>query len=195
MDRLLKAINFAAIKHEHQRRKNKTASPYINHPIDVSNLLSQAGITDVEILMAAVLHDTVEDTRTTYEELIHEFGPRVANIVRECSDDKSLPKESRKQLQIEHAAVASTEAKLVKLGDKYSNLRDLLQNPPQTWSSDEISGYAHWCYAVYLKLQGTNAILEDKLNQLFNQFGVSGIQENKLDELLNKYYANIKNSE
>src|SRR5581483_1438704 len=159
MDRLLNAIDFAAKKHKNQRRKDANATPYINHPIEVTDLLAQAAVTDVDILMAAVLHDTIEDTKTSFEELVNNFGLTVANIVMECTDDKSLPKETRKQLQISHAETMSTAAKLVKLADKYSNLSDLASNPPTSWRPEEIRGYAIWCFAVFLKLKGSNHLL------------------------------------
>jgi len=195
MDKLLLAIDFAAKKHRNQRRKDSTKTPYINHPIDVCNQLAQSGVTDVDTLCAAVLHDTIEDTGTTDQELITLFGENVASIVRECTDDKSLPKIKRKQLQLEHAKCISTAAKLVKLADKYSNISDLLENPPVSWSKKEIYGYATWCYAIFLNLKGVNESLEKKLMDVFEKFGINNVDPTKLDELLNEYYASIKNSE
>src|SRR5881628_2714203 len=113
---LLKALAFAAHKHRDQRRKDAQASPYINHPIALADVLvNEGGVTDVDVLCAALLHDTVEDTATTHEELANAFGSRIARIVAEVTDDKSLPKAERKRLQVEHAASLSREAKLVKL--------------------------------------------------------------------------------
>src|SRR5689334_1627887 len=99
---LLKALNFAAHQHQDQRRKGPRAEPYVNHLIEVATLLTQAGVSDVEVLMAAVLHDVVEDTDTTIDDVEARFGPRVAAFVLACSDDKSLPKAVRKQKQVEH---------------------------------------------------------------------------------------------
>ena len=194
---ILGAIHFAAIKHKNQRRKNAAADPYINHPLEVAFLLSEAGVTDQETLMAAVLHDTIEDTQTSYEELVNEFGTKVAKIVMEVSDDKSLPKIKRKKLQIIHASDISEEAKLVKLGDKYSNCRDLLSNPPKCWTKEEIDGYAIWCYAVFQKLKGVNSWFHQKFEELFTKFGISSknLDPENLDSLLEKYYSVIKNSE
>jgi guanosine-3',5'-bis(diphosphate) 3'-pyrophosphohydrolase len=128
---VIAASAFAAHKHRDQRRKGAEASPYINHPIAVTNVLTnEAGITDSTVLVAALLHDTIEDTDTTVEELQAQFGPEVASIVVEVTDDKSLPKQDRKRLQIEHAATLSDQAKLVKLADKICNLRDIGQSPP-----------------------------------------------------------------
>src|SRR5579883_3142358 len=97
---LLKTVAFAAEKHVNQRRKNATKSPYINHPIGVANILSEAGVTDLVTLQGALLHDTVEDTNTTFEEIERTFGKEVCNVVRDVTDDKSLPKEQRKMLQV-----------------------------------------------------------------------------------------------
>jgi (p)ppGpp synthase/HD superfamily hydrolase len=195
MDRLTKACYFASKKHENQRRKDKNSTPYINHPLHVANLLAEAGITDVDTLMAAVLHDTVEDTQTTKEELILNFGENVASIVLECSDDKTLHKVDRKKLQIEHTKTASISAKLVKLGDKYSNLSDLLGNPPEKWSREEIYGYSVWAYAVYQNLKGNNDIMDKKFEELFNKFGILTLSTSELESSLQEYYENINNSE
>ena len=128
--RLLRALEFAANKHRDQRRKDKVQSPYINHPIAVANLLWEAGVRDEATLLAGVLHDTIEDTATTREELAAVFGDEVAGIVAECTDDKSLPKQRRKELQVEHAPDKSHPAKLVKLADKACNVRDIVDSPP-----------------------------------------------------------------
>ncbi|XP_026793559.3 guanosine-3',5'-bis(diphosphate) 3'-pyrophosphohydrolase MESH1 isoform X2 [Pangasianodon hypophthalmus] len=128
---LLEAISFAAEKHRNQRRKDPDATPYINHPIGVARILShEGGITDIEVLQAALLHDTIEDTDTTFEELEAMFGNKVARIVQEVTDDKTLPKQERKLLQVKHALHCSHQAKLVKLADKLYNLRDLNRCTP-----------------------------------------------------------------
>ena len=128
---LITALAFAADKHKNQRRKDADASPYINHPIALANLLlNEAGVEDQRVLIAAVLHDTIEDTDTTEQELVRYFGKDVADIVLEVTDDKALPKAERKRLQIEHAAHISRRAKLVKLADKICNLRDITASPP-----------------------------------------------------------------
>jgi len=131
----VRAVHFAADKHRDQRRKDTKASPYINHPIALAQVLSEeAGITDINVLCAAILHDTIEDTHTTVNELQEHFGHSITDIVLEVTDDKSFPKEQRKKLQIEHASHKSPEARLVKLADKICNLRDLLASPPSGWS-------------------------------------------------------------
>ena len=131
MNKILAAIAFAADKHRNQRRKDAAASPYINHPIALANVLvNEAGIVDERVLIAAILHDTVEDTETTAQELVRHFGQEIADIVLEVTDDKSLLKAERKQQQIDHAPTISRRAKLVKLADKICNLRDLANSPP-----------------------------------------------------------------
>ena len=129
--RLLAAIEFASRKHSTQRRKDGDASPYINHPIAVAHLLADTGgVTELVTLMAAVLHDTIEDTETTPSELAEHFGPIVLKVVEELTDDKTLDKAVRKQLQIEHAPHLSARAKAIKLADKIANLRDVMESPP-----------------------------------------------------------------
>ena len=123
-----KALVFAAHKHRNQRRKNVEAAPYINHPIAVAELLWTTGeVRDASILAAAILHDTIEDTDTSADELREQFGERICSIVLEVTDDKTLPKEDRKRLQIEHAPHRSPEASAVKLSDKTCNIRDMAE--------------------------------------------------------------------
>ena len=131
---LLKAIEFASRKHSTGRRKGEDASPYINHPIRVAHLLADTGgITDLVTLMAAVLHDTIEDTKTTAEELEAQFGRTVRKVVEEMTDDKLLKKATRKQRQIDHAPKLSKRAKAIKLADKIANVQDVTDAPPATW--------------------------------------------------------------
>jgi GTP diphosphokinase / guanosine-3',5'-bis(diphosphate) 3'-diphosphatase len=158
---LLKALAFAAHKHRDQRRKDPDASPYINHPIALADVLvNEGGVSDVEVLCAALLHDTVEDTATTHEELVEAFGPRVARIVAEVTDDNTLPKSERKRLQVEHAARLSPEAKLVKLADKICNLRDVAERPPASWDLERRREYFDWAKRVVDGLRGAHATLE-----------------------------------
>src|ERR1700722_3263080 len=131
---LMKALSFAARKHRTQLRKGAESTPYINHPIAVADLIVRTGkILDGETIAAALLHDTVEDTETTFEELEAELGPVIAELVREDTDNKKLPKEERKRLQEEHAPALSPRARVVKIADKTSNLRDVIQDPPAGW--------------------------------------------------------------
>jgi len=132
---ILNACDFAADKHRSQRRKDKARTPYINHPLTVTRVLAnEGGVKDAEILAAAILHDTLEDTETTLDELQREFGVRIAALVAEVTDDKSLPKPLRKQLQIDHAPYKSRGAAVIKVADKICNLRDLAGSPPKRWS-------------------------------------------------------------
>jgi guanosine-3',5'-bis(diphosphate) 3'-pyrophosphohydrolase len=158
---LLKAISFAAKKHSTQRRKDSEASPYINHPIAAATVLASEGNVDDEtLLVAAILHDTVEDTKTTFEELETEFGVDVANVVMEVTDDKSLPKPRRKELQIEHAPHASSRAKQLKIADKICNIRDILNSPPMDWSVDRKREYLEWTQKVVNGCRGVNFCLD-----------------------------------
>jgi len=158
---LLKALAFAAAKHKDQRRKDVDASPYINHPIALADILCNEGhVTDIEVICAALLHDTVEDTATEPEELEAAFGKAIRDIVMEVTDDKTLPKEERKQAQIKHAAGLSGKAKLVKLADKIANLRDVANSPPPEWSLQRRREYFDWGKAVIDCLRGVDAGLE-----------------------------------
>jgi GTP diphosphokinase / guanosine-3',5'-bis(diphosphate) 3'-diphosphatase len=164
----VKAVAFAADKHRNQRRKDAEASPYINHPIALANVLAnEGGVADVTVLCAAVLHDTIEDTETTPEELQAIFGPKVAAVVMEVTDDKLLEKSLRKQRQVEHAPHISTEAKLVKLADKISNLRDILASPPADWSAERKQNYFEWAAKVVAGVRGVHPGLESVFDDLF----------------------------
>lgn len=158
---LIRVAAFAAEKHRRQRRKDAEASPYINHPIALANVLAnEVGIDDPTVLCAALLHDTIEDTATTPEELEATFGRTITDIVLEVTDDKSLPKAERKQAQIEHAATLSPPAKLVKLADKICNLRDMSDAPPAGWPLARRREYFDWSRQVIDRLRGTHAQLE-----------------------------------
>jgi guanosine-3',5'-bis(diphosphate) 3'-pyrophosphohydrolase len=158
---VLEALQFAAEKHRRQRRKDSEASPYINHPIELANILvNEAFVADPVVIVAAILHDTVEDTATTLEELTSLFGGEVSAIVAEVTDDKTLPKEERKRRQEEHAPHASFRAQQIKLADKISNLRDLGRRPPATWDLQRKRDYFDWAKRVIDGVRGRHAALE-----------------------------------
>lgn len=166
--RLLDAIHFAAQRHRDQRRKDREASPYINHPVALAQLLAvDVGIDDQDVLIAAILHDTVEDTETTLEELRQRFGETVAGIVGEVTDDKALPKHRRKALQVEHAPHKSPGAALVKLADKICNLRDIANSPPADWSLQRRREYFDWAKQVIDGLPPVNAPLMALFEQVY----------------------------
>lgn len=167
---LLKALSFAAYKHRHQRRKGVRQIPYINHPIALADLLVRtAKIRDPKTIAVALLHDTVEDTCTTPDELKAEFGSTISNLVAELTDDKTLPFEERKRRQIEHAASLSPRARLVKLADKTCNLRDVAQDPPAKWTLKRKQQYFDWAKNVVDKIRGSNAKLETAFDEAFAQ--------------------------
>jgi len=158
---LFNALAFAADKHRNQTRKGADASPYINHPIEVARVLIEEGsVSDPVVLMAAVLHDTIEDTTATDVELRARFGAEVTDVVLEVTDDKSLEKSDRKRLQVEHAPHLSERAKLVKLADKIANVRDVLDSPPRGWSLERRREYFEWAKQVVDGLRGASAALE-----------------------------------
>jgi len=161
MQTLIAAFAFAAHKHRDQRRKDASASPYINHPIALAQVLAnEGGVLEEPVLAAAALHDTIEDTQTSPAEIEAAFGKAICDIVLEVTDDKRLPKHERKRLQIEHAAAISREAKLVKLADKICNLRDVASHPPAGWSRERRLEYFDWAKAVVDRLRGVHPGLE-----------------------------------
>jgi guanosine-3',5'-bis(diphosphate) 3'-pyrophosphohydrolase len=164
---LIKAMSFAADKHKDQRRKDKEASPYINHPIGLTEILVNVGnITDINTICAALLHDTVEDTETTAEELTEHFGSRISDIVMEVTDDRSLNKAARKQAQIDHAMYLSKEARAVKLADKICNLGDVSTSPPD-WPLKRRQQYFDWASNVIDGLRGDWVELEAEFDRRY----------------------------
>jgi guanosine-3',5'-bis(diphosphate) 3'-pyrophosphohydrolase len=156
-----KALQFATEKHKNHTRQNKEKSPYIVHPIAVCHILSDVGgVEDAKILAAALLHDTLEDTPTTREELIENFGERICSLVEEVSDDKTLPKHKRKDLQIQHAPELSEGATLIKLADKISNVKDITHMPPIGWDGSRCLEYLNWAEEVILNCPKVNVALE-----------------------------------
>ena len=163
---LLAALEFAADKHRCQKRKDTQSSPYVNHLIAVTRILAaEGGIDDEADLLSAVLHDTVEDTDTTFEELDARFGTTVAKLVGEVTDDKTLPKAVRKQHQVDRAPGASPLAKQLKIADKIANIRDIIFTPPADWSRDRKLEYFSWAEQVVAGCRGINAGLEGAFDE------------------------------
>lgn len=166
----MKALHFAATKHRDQRRKDVEASPYINHPIEVAELLAREGdVTDPVLLQAAILHDTIEDTDTTPADLDQVFGADVRNVVEEVTDDKSLPKADRKRLQIEHAPRLSDRARQVKIADKISNVLGVTLAPPADWSLQRREEYLNWTEQVVAGCRGVNPALEKFYDRVLSE--------------------------
>jgi guanosine-3',5'-bis(diphosphate) 3'-pyrophosphohydrolase len=164
---LLKAARFAAQKHTKQRRKDEARSPYINHPLEVAEHLCRVGgVTDEPVLIAALLHDTIEDTDTTGDELVREFGEEVVALVLECTDDKSLEKRERKRLQIVNASRKSPGAKQIKIADITGNLRSILEDPPEGWPVARKLEYFQWASQVVARLKGTNSSLDEEVDKI-----------------------------
>jgi len=167
---LLRAATFAATKHRKQTRKGCSAPPYINHCLEVARLLADVGglSDDVPLLCAALLHDTVEDTKTTLEEIQALFGAEIAQLVCEVTDDKSLHWKERKRLQIETAASKSLRVKCLKLADKICNVRDIAHDPPRGWGVRRRRDYLDWSARVVEGLRGSNTALEQLFDELLN---------------------------
>lgn len=172
LEQLIGALDFAAQQHIFQRRKGTFNIPYINHPIRVCHLLVQCGETDVNLLIAAILHDVVEDTPVTAEQISQKFSETVSHIVQEVTDDMRLPKTERKRLQIEKAPYLSNPAKLIKIADKACNMDDLLRYPIW-WSKSRKIAYFQWAYEVFQRCKGIN----QKLDAYFLEVYQRGMQQ------------------
>lgn len=174
-ERIFVALRFAAEKHKHHRRKGGNDVPYINHPIDVATLLATVGrATDADVLAAALLHDTVEDTDTTPEELEQEFGPVISALVAEVTDDAALTSAERKVRQEREAPFNSPKAKLIRLADKTCNVHDITYNPPPAWSLERRIAYFDWAERVVAGLRGTNAALEAEFDATLDRARATG---------------------
>ena len=166
---ILRAAKFAADAHRDQRRKDRNASPYINHPLALADILAnEGGITDPDVIVAALLHDVVEDTDTHITDVHAKFGMAVASIVAEVTDDTSLDSAERKRLQVVKAASKSDQAKLVKLADKTCNLRDIVSAPPVDWAVERRIAYFDWAKDVVEGLRGVNPALERAFDDIYD---------------------------
>lgn len=164
-------LYFAAQKHRFQTRKDLNKTPYISHPMEVATQLITLGqVRDPDIIIAALLHDTVEDTDATFEEIKTGFGERVEGFLREVTDDKSLPKAERKRLQIENASHKSAGAAQIKLADKLCNLTDLLNSPPPDWDQERIDAYFTWAKKVVDQLPSVNRPLKQAVDQVIAKY-------------------------
>lgn len=171
IQKICEGVEFAAEKHRLQTRKNPERTPYISHPIGVACHLMQTGeIRETSVIIGALLHDTVEDTQTTFEELEQKFGKEVADLVREVTDDKSLSAEARKRAQVINAAHKSKGAAQIKLADKLYNLGDLLNTPPKDWTQARIDRYFEWARSVIDRLPAANDQLLEAVDGAINSY-------------------------
>ncbi|VDK82368.1 unnamed protein product [Litomosoides sigmodontis] len=171
MSLVIKAADLAARRHRKQRRKDATQTPYVNHPIGVAYILTNEGkITDAATIIAAILHDTVEDTKTTDEEIRKMFGDEVADIVKECTVMKSMKREERMKSQLEKASKLSCKAKLIQLADKLYNIRDIERGTPFGWTNQQTMEYVLFAKDLLLNIRGTNGPLETALDDVINKY-------------------------
>ncbi|MBL8177146.1 MAG: HD domain-containing protein [Bryobacterales bacterium] len=167
LQRILHAAQYAAAKHAQQRRKGATAEPYVNHLLEVARLVSDAlEEPDPNLVIAALLHDVVEDAGVTRADLVTEFNEDVASLVMEVTDDKSLPKQERKRLQVEHAPHKTVRAQVIKLADKISNLRAMLVSPPESWDVRRRREYVVWAEQVVAGLTAPSPLLMKEFRRL-----------------------------
>lgn len=191
-NKIVKAITFATFAHTNPCWMKYSIDTPINHSIEVMYFLSNADITDVNILCAAVLHQTVEKCGITEQELIKFFGRTIAKIVMECTGDILLPEHIRKQEQIKNAKNLSIEAKLVKSSDVLLNISDSAVTLPMDLTEKKINGYFYWSYAVWLAIRGHNEQLDGKISQLFDMYGLLNINDKELTNHLITYYNELK---
>jgi len=192
MELLITAVQFASQKHKNQRRKNKDNEPYVNHVIGTCKIASDSGVVDTNILCACLLHDTIEDTCTSIEELESLFGVIIKDMVLEVSDDKKLSKSERKNSQIEKSLKMTYGAKCVKLADKIYNLKDMDLNPPESWSNEYIIGSCIWMKTIVDNMF-VNLNDSDNIDALTN---LKIVFDDAATKLLNKFninYGNIEN--
>lgn len=179
--RLTKALAFAAEAHRNHRRKGASQEPYINHLIEVLDLVASVDGGDMDVLIAALLHDVLEDTRTGYDELAAVFGDRVARIVQENSDDITLPKPERRRVRLAGIGKKSREARVVKFADIISNLRAIAVSPPAGWSNDRRLGYLESCRNLVDAGRGCNAqiecIFDDTARAVEQAIGTEGLDD------------------
>lgn len=170
VERVLDAADFAAEKHEGQSRKDAQKTPYILHPIGVAHyVLDVAGVSTPEILMGALLHDTVEDTNTTFAEIQEVFGPDVEGYVREVTDDKTLSRAEQMRNQIERAHEKSEGAALIKMADKLYNVSDTVLNPPPSWSTEKKDSYVQFARQVVENLPPVSPELKEAFDQIVQE--------------------------
>jgi GTP diphosphokinase / guanosine-3',5'-bis(diphosphate) 3'-diphosphatase len=158
---MARALDFAARRHAGQRRKGLNAEPYVNHLTEVALLLAEASDgKDPELVMAGLLHDTIEDTATTRAELVEVFGEDVAGLVVEVTDDTSLTREERKRMQVQTAPSKSGRARMIKIADKIANLHSIAVSPPVGWSGRRKREYVAWAREVVAACGPTSQVLE-----------------------------------
>ncbi len=176
LNKILEAISFAADRHRNQTRKGISKIPYINHPIRVAKILTDVGENEMELLIAAILHDVIEDTTKSQEEIkalsnviLSKFGEEVLFTVLEVSDNKSLPVEERKRLQVIHTPDLSERAKKLKIADKISNIEDIRKDPPENWEQKRKLAYLDWAKQVAEGAIGLNKKLDQYFDQVYNE--------------------------
>ena len=177
---LLKAMHFAADLHKTTTRKGAAQEPYVNHVIEVAELLARiGGVTDPITLQAAILHDIVEDTPVTFADLERGFGRDVRQIVEEVTDDKQLPKSERKQIQVDKAPGLSAAAKMIKIADKTSNVQAIMLSPPADWSRERRLEYVDWSERVVAGCRGVNPRLEQYYDKVVSECraALEGVEE------------------
>lgn len=168
---IFNAVDFAAEKHKLQMRKNKDKTPYISHPLGVAyNVMHFGEMKDADVIIGALLHDTVEDTQTTFEEIQQRFGAQATTYVREVTDNKKLDFAERKRLAVIDASKKSKGASQIELADKLYNVEDLLHNPPENWRRIRIERYYQWVQSVVERLPDGNDALKKQIHHVVDAY-------------------------
>lgn len=174
MAKIVRAAYFAGEKHKDQRRSDKEETPYINHPLELASILVDEGyVDDVNVICAALLHDTIEDTETTFEELESIFGPVVTNIVREVSNDMTLSSTERRIRETENIPGLSHPAKLVKLADKIANIRDISTMPPVGWTLAKKEAYFDFSLSIAERAKDASPLLYEVFVRDYHKLKIS----------------------
>jgi guanosine-3',5'-bis(diphosphate) 3'-pyrophosphohydrolase len=169
LQKVFEALEFAAYKHRRQKRKGAIGIPYINHPIEVAGMLVRSmNEPSKELIIAALLHDTMEDTDVSNEEIEEKFGKQISDIVSEVTDNMSLPSEKRRKIQIEKAHSLSYEARCIKITDKTCNIHDMLYTKVM-WSRKRKINYIIWAKNIVEQIQGTHNDLESAFNNMLKE--------------------------
>ena len=174
--KIFKALEFAANRHKYQTRKGISKTPYINHPILVAKTLLNFYEDDTDLLISALLHDVVEDTaknekqvKELSELILQMFGENVLLTILEVTDNKNLPVNERKQLQIQLTPKLSDRAKKLKIADKICNILDIIEDPPEGWSDDRKIAYIQWAKNVVDGARGLNSELDQMFDDVYEQ--------------------------
>jgi len=177
---VLGAAIFATEKHKSQVRSNEKKTPYIIHPIEVADLVMKIGhVYDKDVLITALLHDVMDDTQTTYEQITSLYGTKVSSYLEEMTSKQGLSLKEQKKQQIMQAFRQNPSVAIIKLSDKLSNLKTLATSPPPSWSRDRIDQYFQWAQTVIENLPESNQLLKKAVKNVISDYWEKQAQQKK----------------